>query len=91
MNGVNVLKSCATCKNLFRKCDGECETCGHAVGNGTLEERTSSARPYEAVLEQIRFGSAQCKCMVCYDEDSGQYRHWEENAEITSLLKGEEE
>ena len=85
------MKSCATCKNLFRKCDGECDVCGHVVGNGTLEERTSNARPYEAVLEQIRFGSAQCKCMVCHDEDSGKYRYYEENEDITALLGGDEE
>ena len=28
-----------------------------------------------------------CKCIVCYDEDSGRYKYWEENKEVTRLLE----
>ena len=76
-----MMKCCATCLHLHRKCDGECGKCGH-----TVEERTSNARPYEVLLEQIRFGSVECKCMVCHDADSGRYKYYEENKEITAML-----
>ena len=95
-----MMKSCATCIHLFRKCDGECETCGHAVGEGErengIDNPSGSANHllhkggFEAMLEQIRFGGAECKCMVCYDEDSGRHKYYEENKEITAMLGGEE-
>ena len=50
-------------------------------------------RMIDASRERIAFRyeapnySAECKCMVCYDEDSGRYKYWEENKEVTRLLE----
>lgn len=31
-----------------------------------------------------------CRCLECHDEDSGKYRYYEENTEITRLLSKNE-
>ena len=65
------MKNCATCLHLKRKCDGNCGGCGHRKENESY----------------FKTDEDNCKCLVCYDEDSGKYRYWEENKEIIKLLE----
>lgn len=76
------MKNCATCIWHKKACEGECDTCEHKIID--KEDKKDS-------FGIVSYGIS-CKCFYCFSEDSGRFKYWEENKEMTRLLgEGDDE
>ncbi len=83
------MKNCTTCKFMNFRCKGKCGGCAHKI------EDNPSAALRQLPLHKGAFYKEEeveekCKCIECYDEDSGKYRYWEAEPELVKYFGGAE-
>ena len=96
-----VLKNCATCKFMNFRCKGECGDCVNKFANGSsnaecgvrnAEWTTPQSASRQLPLHRGAFYKEEveekCKCIECYDEDSGKYKYWVGAPELVKYFEG---
>ena len=85
------MKNCATCKFMNFRCKGKCENCVHKVDNPS--DGRSKPFLYDkggrlGIFLSKEEVEEKCKCIECYDEDSGKYRYWVGEPELMEYFGG---
>ena len=93
------MKNCATCKFMNFRCKGNCGDCVHKVANGYSNALTARTTPQSASRQLPLHRGAfykeeeieeKCKCIECYDEDSGKYKYWVGEPELMKYFENAE-
>lgn len=87
------MKNCATCKFMNFRCKGNCGDCVNKVADKTFPIPI----PPRHVPEYGSFAygdgvfyEEKCKCIECYDEDSGKYKYWVGEPELMKYFENAE-
>lgn len=83
-----MLKNCATCKFMNFRCKGECGECANRVVESPAGGR-SKPLPYSVYYKE-EAAEEKCKCIECYDEDSGKYKYWVGAPEMVKYFENAE-
>ena len=87
------MKNCTTCKFMNFRCKGNCGDCVHKADEKTIPPSPVATPPFA----QGRLGvflskeeiEEKCKCIECYDEDSGKYKYWVGDEKLMQYFGGE--
>ena len=87
-----MLKNCATCKFMNFRCKGECRECVNRVmdvpPHPSPDGDTFPSRGRLGVYYKEEAAEEKCKCIECYDEDSGKYKYWVGAPELVKYFEG---
>ena len=87
-----MLKNCATCKFMNFRCKGNCGDCVHKVADNP--SGSASHLPLGKGGFGVYLGKEEveekCKCIECYDEDSGKYKYWVGEPELMKYFENAE-
>lgn len=89
--GVRDMKNCATCKFMNFRCKGKCKECEHKVVDKSFPMKTFPMHepPFGSFYHnEGLFFEEKCKCIECYDEDSGKYKYWVGEPELVKYFEG---
>ena len=78
------MKNCATCKFMNFRCKGNCGDCVNKVDNPTTAGEGFGVYLGKEEVEE------KCKCIECYDEDSGKYKYWVGEPELMKYFENAE-
>lgn len=87
------MKNCATCKFMNFRCKGNCGDCVNKIDNPS--DGRSKPLPYNTgegfgVYLGKEEVEEKCKCIECYDEDSGKYKYWVGEPELMKYFENAE-
>lgn len=77
-----MLKNCATCKFMNFRCKGECGECVNRVVDNPGRKEQAPSLQYKGGFYKEEATEEKCKCIECFDEDSGKYKYWEGAPEL---------
>ena len=81
------MKNCATCKFMNYRCKGQCGDCVNRVVDNP--SGSASHLPlHKGGFYKEEAAEEKCKCMECYDEDSGKYKYWVGDEKLMQYFGG---
>jgi hypothetical protein len=75
------------------RCKGNCGDCVNKVADNPSRREGVETLPYNtrgAFYKDDALIEEKCKCMECYDEDSGKYKYWVGEPELMKYFENAE-
>ena len=66
---------------------GECGACVNRVEGNPSRREGVETLPYKIYYKE-EAAEEKCKCIECYDEDSGKYKYWVGAPELVKYFEG---